>query len=56
MAKYLQTGELIEILPDYPAPSMPVSLLYPHRRHLSKRLQVFMAWLTELLTPFLVSR
>lgn len=56
VAKYLQTGELIEILPDYPAPSMPVSLLYPHRRHLSKRLQVFMAWLTELLTPFLVSR
>lgn len=54
VAKYLHTGELVEILPNYPAPPMPVSLLYPHRRHLSKRLQVFMAWLNRLMTPFLV--
>nr|WP_255211600.1 hypothetical protein [Shewanella putrefaciens] len=33
---------------------MPVSLIYPHRRHLSKRLQVFMAWLNQQMTPFLV--
>ncbi|OUS50225.1 LysR family transcriptional regulator [Shewanella sp. SACH] len=54
VAKYLHTGELVEILPNYPAPPMPVSLLYPHRRHLSKRLQVFMAWLNQQMTPFLV--
>ncbi|WP_300481640.1 LysR family transcriptional regulator [Shewanella sp.] len=54
VAKYLHTGELVEILPNYPAPPMPVSLLYPHRRHLSKRLQVFMAWLNQQMTPFLI--
>ncbi|MCS6155149.1 LysR family transcriptional regulator [Shewanella baltica] len=54
VAKYLNTGELVEILKNYPAPPMPVSLLYPHRRHLSKRLQVFMAWLNQQMTPFLV--
>jgi len=54
VAKYLHTGELVEILPNYPAPPMSVSLLYPHRRHLSKRLQVFMAWLNQQMTPFLV--
>ncbi|MGL4614447.1 MAG: LysR family transcriptional regulator [Shewanella sp.] len=56
LAKYLSSGELVEILPNYPAPPMPVSLLYPHRRHLSKRLQVFMAWLNQLILPFLVAR
>ncbi|MGI2158862.1 LysR family transcriptional regulator [Shewanella baltica] len=54
VAKYLHSGELVEILPNYPAPPMSVSLLYPHRRHLSKRLQVFMAWLNQQMTPFLV--
>lgn len=27
---------------------MPVSLIYPHRRNLSRRVHVFMEWLTEL--------
>jgi len=31
-----------------PAP-MPVSLLYPSRRHLPERVRVFMAWLTSVL-------
>ena len=32
---------------------MPVSLLYPNRRHLSKRVQALMDWLDGVLRPFL---
>lgn len=32
---------------------MPVSLLYPHRRNLSKRVQVFMDWLSQLVRDYL---
>jgi DNA-binding transcriptional LysR family regulator len=29
---------------------MPVQVVYPHRRHLSRRVQAFMAWVAELLS------
>jgi DNA-binding transcriptional LysR family regulator len=45
----LENGILVEILKDYRAPAMPVSLLYPHRRNLSKRMRIFMDWLSELI-------
>jgi DNA-binding transcriptional LysR family regulator len=38
----LDDGKLVEVLKDYRAPAMPVSLLYPHRRNLSKRMRIFM--------------
>lgn len=47
----LLDGRLREVLPEFlPAP-MPVHLLYPHRRQLARRVQVFMQWLAELLGP-----
>lgn len=46
--EYLARGELVEILPDYVAAPMEVSLLYAHRRHLPQRARVFMDWLAEL--------
>jgi DNA-binding transcriptional LysR family regulator len=49
--EHLQCGELVEVLPGWPAPAMPMQLLYPHRRHLSRRLQAFSLWLTEVLAP-----
>ncbi len=42
----------MEVLPDYPAEPMPVSLLYAHRRHLPKRVQEFMNWMTDMLAPY----
>ncbi|MCP1116025.1 LysR family transcriptional regulator [Enterobacter bugandensis] len=44
----LRAKKLIEILPQYRAEPMPVSLIYPHRRNLSRRVHLFMEWLTEL--------
>jgi DNA-binding transcriptional LysR family regulator len=45
----LATGALVEVLPGHRAAPMPVTLLYPHRRHLSQRLQIFADWLAGLL-------
>ncbi|WP_150344209.1 LysR family transcriptional regulator [Enterobacter ludwigii] len=44
----LRTRKLIEVLPQYRAEPMPVSLIYPHRRNLSRRVHLFMEWLTAL--------
>jgi len=45
----LESGRLVEVLPRYRARPMPVTILYPHRRHLSRRVKVFMDWLAGLL-------
>lgn len=41
----LASGRLVELLPAWRPPPMPVSLLYPHRRQLPRRVQVFMDWI-----------
>ncbi|CAJ4365759.1 LysR family transcriptional regulator [Burkholderia pseudomallei] len=46
---HLRAGELVEVLPDLRAAPMPMTLLYPHRQHLSRRFQVFAEWLEALL-------
>jgi DNA-binding transcriptional LysR family regulator len=51
-AAHLRAGRLVEVLPEYTAPSMPVSLLYPNRRQLAPRVQAVMAWLTVILAPY----
>lgn len=45
--KALRAGTLIEILPQYRAAPLSVTLHYPHRRNLSRRVHLFMVWLTE---------
>jgi LysR family transcriptional regulator for bpeEF and oprC len=47
--EHLDRRELIEVLPTMRAPSMPISLVYPQRRHLSLRLQSFIEWVTPVL-------
>ncbi len=45
---HVAAGELVELMPDHRAAPVPISLIYPHRRHLSRRLQVFADWIDEL--------
>ncbi len=47
--RHLEAGELIEVMPSYRAEPMPMTLLYPHRHHLSRRVHVFADWLENLL-------
>ncbi|KGB09083.1 MULTISPECIES: LysR family transcriptional regulator [Leclercia] len=48
----LRAKKLLEILPQYRPGPMPVSLIYPHRRNLSRRVRLFMEWLTELMKAY----
>lgn len=45
---HLEDGSLIEILPRLTGEPMPVSIVFPHRRNLSRRVRAFMEWITEL--------
>lgn len=45
----LASGELLAVLPEYPAPALDVSLLYAGQRHLPLRVRVFMDWLAVTL-------
>lgn len=45
---HIESGELVEILHDWPAPPMPLNALYPNRRHLSPRVGVFLRWVEQL--------
>lgn len=47
-------NRLREVLPQFRAAPMPVHLLYPHRRQLPRRVQVFMQWLAALMSPRLM--
>ncbi len=46
---HLEAGELVEVMASHRADAMPMTLLYPHRQHLSHRLQIFTDWLGTLL-------
>jgi len=46
---YLMNGQLVEILPEFRPAPMPVWLIYPNRRQLPRRVQVFMTWIEELM-------
>lgn len=45
---HVQRGELVTLLHACEAEPMPVSLLYPSRRHFPKRLSLFIDWLDAL--------
>ncbi|MDQ1093700.1 DNA-binding transcriptional LysR family regulator [Xanthomonas sacchari] len=51
--EHLHSGDLVAVLADWPAPSMPVQIVYPHRRHLSRRVQAFSDWLASVMQPCL---
>lgn len=51
---HLDAGDLVEVMPEHRAAPLPMTLLYPHRQHLSRRLQVFVDWLEELMTDVVI--
>lgn len=51
--RWLDSGDLVEILPDHLPTPLPVFLLYANRRHLPVRVRRFMTWLQALLQPAL---
>lgn len=53
MKASLEDKKLIEILPHFRAEPMPLSLIYPHRRNLARRVHVFMEWLTQAMKQYI---
>lgn len=45
----LQAGTLVEVLSAWRSEALPISLLYPHRQHLSRRVRLFSDWLADIL-------
>ncbi|MCC4586285.1 LysR family transcriptional regulator [Xanthomonas sp. NCPPB 1067] len=51
---HLQSGALVEVLPDLLPEPMPATLLYAHRRHLPQRVRAFMEWVSDVMAPHLL--
>lgn len=51
VTRQLANGTLVEVLPAFRAPPLPLTVLYPQNRHLSPRVRVFIDWLVELFAP-----
>jgi DNA-binding transcriptional LysR family regulator len=47
----VEQGLLVEVMPQFAAPPMPVSLLYPNRRQLAPRVQAVLNWLAQVVGP-----
>lgn len=48
LQQYIDSGHLLEVLPDVPAEPKSVSVLFPDRRHLSPNVRVFIDWVSAL--------
>ncbi|EFP67642.1 D-malate degradation protein R [Ralstonia pickettii] len=53
LAPHIQSGALVEVLPHLRPEPLPASFVVTHRRNLSPRVRVFMAWIEGLLKPYL---
>ena len=53
IGRYLESGALVEIIPDFRRRALAVSLVVAHRSNLSRRVRAFMKWIEGVLTPHL---
>jgi DNA-binding transcriptional LysR family regulator len=50
---HIESGALVEILPELRPEPLDVSLVVAHRQNLSRRVRAFMEWIEEVLEPYL---
>lgn len=48
LEEHLQAGRLIQVLPEWQCPPLPVCALYPFHRQLSPRVRVFIDWARDV--------
>jgi len=46
---YLESGQLTQVLADWTAQQLPISVMYPQSRQLSAKVRIFVDWVSELL-------
>ncbi|KWE80334.1 transcriptional regulator [Burkholderia territorii] len=49
LAPLLEDGSLVEVLPEWHAAPLPVSVVFPSGRHLAPRVRIFVDWLAQTL-------
>ncbi|AOI60269.1 LysR family transcriptional regulator [Burkholderia diffusa] len=49
LASLLEDGSLVEVLPEWHAAPLPVSVVFPNGRHLAPRVRIFVDWLAQTL-------
>jgi len=47
-APYIASGELVEVLPEWKHPAIPLHVVYPPNRHLSAKTRAFVDWTAEV--------
>lgn len=47
-APHLRSGELVQVLPEWTRPAIPLHIVYPPNRHLSAKVRAFVEWVVEL--------
>lgn len=52
LAHHIQSGALVEVLPDLRPEPLAASLVVAHRRNLSPRVRTFMDWIEGVLAPY----
>lgn len=50
VAELIEQGKLVEVFPEWVPEPMPVSVMYPHTRHLSPRVRVFIDWIVDCMS------
>ena len=53
IGRYLESGALVELLPEFRRRPLDVSLVVAYRRNLSRRVRAFMKWIESVLAPYL---
>ena len=46
---YLESGQLTQVLTDWTAEQLPISVIYLQSRHLSAKVRIFVDWVSELI-------
>ena len=47
-AEHLDRGELVQVLPEWTRPPIPLHVVYPPNRHLSAKVRAFVEWAADL--------
>lgn len=53
MRRHVEAGTLVQVMPGFTAPPLPVSLLYAHRRQVPPRVRAVLDWITQVVSPHL---
>jgi DNA-binding transcriptional LysR family regulator len=54
--RLIDSGDLVEVMPDFTPPPLQASLLLPHRRHIAPRVEAVINWIIQVTRPHMLER